>query len=827
MLCTVAENQSKLFKTAFDWNLWGNENYISYLLTNLNHLERRISTYLEAIRIDFPQLTDHSIIHSRMLWRYADLVVGESNEDLLNPMEAYILHAVFLIHDAAMCCTVLGNKKELETEPLFKDYVSRFGEADDVLRDALFFVVRFFHGDNAFKVATERIEDGDFLISDVNLREEFSTFIGIISKSHSKNISFIERELPREYISPSSVDWKVNCQRLALILRVCDAAHMDNLRTPKSFRDISLIEGVSGEHWKFQKKMGFPTRAKDLLAYVSSTPFSKDDQRAWWLCFNTLKDLDAELVAAYEYCKMHGIRPFAVRGVLSIENPLNLGENYIRTVGWQSIDTRVRVTKPIHLAREIGGIKLYQERYFAVRELLQNSVDAINLYRYISHQERDNTVGKITVSLEKIESEYFMSISDNGIGMGETVLSNELLDFGGSYWKSNSFFESYAGITSRGFKSIGQFGIGFFSVFMLGQQITVTSWKYGDGISNARTLEFLHGLDAQPLLRNPSSVEMSSIIGRGTVIKIRLDEDPLGKDGFLFGFKDSPQPFFSLVSFLAPFTNVVIVVKEQNFPDKTVCPVDPGSLDFSEYLDRVLLSQIKDSAQTSSIEEIKRLGPQFCEISEGKDVYGKLAILPNGNKTIFNGIVVCNGLRVNQLHGLFGYLQVDTITAVKRDSFLKNVPFTALKKWGLQQIDFIEQQNLIPIFFQVYFGLKVAFDEITASTAIALSKTNGEYRLITIQILREFLKSNVEFEIVQENLLGRKGTPTVDGFVHFGQQLPYEVLLRDEDVSLRNMSQVIEELLVQEWGQYIVTETNFFALETDNDFVNVKIYQKS
>src|SRR5690606_25004508 len=119
--------------------------------------------------------------------------------------------------------------------------------------------------------------------------------------------------------------------------------------------------------------------------------------------------------------------------------------------------------------------------------------------------------GEINVKIEQQDKDYFLIVADNGIGMSPTIMANDLLDFGNSYWKTSNFDYEYKGIVDQGFKPIGKFGIGFFSAFMLGVKITVTSWKYGESKSNIKTLDFYDGLNSIPILRNPNEEELDHL----------------------------------------------------------------------------------------------------------------------------------------------------------------------------------------------------------------------------------------------------------------------------------------------------------------------------
>src|SRR5262249_9230063 len=84
------------------------------------------------------------------------------------------------------------------------------------------------------------------------------------------------------------------------------------------------------------------------------------------------------------------------------------------------------------------------------------------------------------------------------------------------------------GLASKRFRAVGRFGIGFFSVFMLGQNVQVTTRRfsraYADG-SDQWFLEFEAGLDERPTLSQPHS---SSLLKKhGTRVSVATDRKTL------------------------------------------------------------------------------------------------------------------------------------------------------------------------------------------------------------------------------------------------------------------------------------------------------------
>jgi molecular chaperone HtpG len=125
---------------------------------------------------------------------------------------------------------------------------------------------------------------------------------------------------------------------------------------------------------------------------------------------------------------------------------------------------------------------LYQNREIALRELISNASDALNKLRHIQlseEQYRDDAPLEIT--LEPNKEAKVLTIRDNGIGLTHDELVKNLGTIAHS--GSQEFFRSLvsAGKTGEGqpdLSLIGQFGVGFYSSFMLAEKVEVVTRSY-------------------------------------------------------------------------------------------------------------------------------------------------------------------------------------------------------------------------------------------------------------------------------------------------------------------------------------------------------------
>lgn len=123
---------------------------------------------------------------------------------------------------------------------------------------------------------------------------------------------------------------------------------------------------------------------------------------------------------------------------------------------------------------------LYTNRDIFLRELISNASDACDKLRYeaLTHSEILAGESDLSITLKADEAAKTLTITDTGIGMNREDLITHL----GTIAKSGTseFLSNLSGDTSKDVNLIGQFGVGFYSAFMVADKVTVTSRKAGD-----------------------------------------------------------------------------------------------------------------------------------------------------------------------------------------------------------------------------------------------------------------------------------------------------------------------------------------------------------
>ncbi|MBQ8472819.1 MAG: molecular chaperone HtpG [Bacilli bacterium] len=156
---------------------------------------------------------------------------------------------------------------------------------------------------------------------------------------------------------------------------------------------------------------------------------------------------------------------------------------------------------------------IYTNKEIFLRELISNASDAIDKLHYLSLTNGDLKVNKdeLEIKIELDKDNRTIKIIDNGVGMTMDELENNL----GTIAKSGSELFKEENSDSKNLEIIGQFGVGFYSSFMVSNEVSVLSKSIN---SNDAYLWKSNGSDGYTI--EPSEKEEN-----GTVITLYLKED--------------------------------------------------------------------------------------------------------------------------------------------------------------------------------------------------------------------------------------------------------------------------------------------------------------
>jgi len=201
---------------------------------------------------------------------------------------------------------------------------------------------------------------------------------------------------------------------------------------------------------------------------------------------------------------------------------------------------------------------LYSNKEIFLRELISNASDAADKLRFEALSdaalfENDSEL-KIRIAFDK--DARTLTISDNGIGMNR----QEVIDNIGTIAKSGTreFFAQLSGDQQKDTALVGQFGVGFYSAFIVADKVTLTTRRAG--------LTAEHGVRWESGGEGDYTLETVEKAARGTEIVLHLRE---GDDEFLSDWKIK-----STIRKYSDHITLPIVMKKSEWKDGAEVPTD-------------------------------------------------------------------------------------------------------------------------------------------------------------------------------------------------------------------------------------------------------------
>ncbi|MBO4294890.1 MAG: molecular chaperone HtpG [Alphaproteobacteria bacterium] len=156
---------------------------------------------------------------------------------------------------------------------------------------------------------------------------------------------------------------------------------------------------------------------------------------------------------------------------------------------------------------------LYSEKYIFLRELISNASDACDKLKFWSLTNPDiKMAGAFKITLTPDDKENTLTISDNGIGMNEDDLIHHI----GTIAKSGTAdFVKNMSDNGSAIDLIGQFGVGFYSAFMVAKKVEIITKKAGETQAYKWISDGLDGFEIEKAERETN----------GTDIKLFLKDD--------------------------------------------------------------------------------------------------------------------------------------------------------------------------------------------------------------------------------------------------------------------------------------------------------------
>ena len=499
------------FTSVVDTSLWnrlkngfaGDDEKISQVIAaDLQTICTEASDRMRGFPFLHPEYTLHDQVHLLRVTELMSSILSETVANHLNPLEIMLLILAAHFHDQGM---VLERSEidALEQNPaflIFRDTweiehpnlkevrqrlrdrslsdseLLRCRETEHDLRAALLTDhIRTTHGERSAKFVRDRYSaDPRWTVSGTNVAE----LVARLCQSH------VQRAADLTAAKGFRVDevvgiYRVNMPYLGLLLRLADILDFDRDRTPDSlYRTINFRSDVSLREWgKHRSVTGWVI--EPTLVQFTMLCEHPEYQRA---AYQFMDWIDAELAGSQAVCRNFpaNAREYTIDLPLSVDRSrIEPKDNAYIYYDLEFSLSRDEVVKLLMMDGLYGG------SWLCVRELLQNSLDALRHRKALirSQGQMKWSDGNIEMTHEiDAAGHEVVRCTDNGIGMDRSIVERFLTNAGRSYYRSPEFEQERASFREAGvdFDPCAQFGIGFMSCFMLGDRITIkTRRDYG------------------------------------------------------------------------------------------------------------------------------------------------------------------------------------------------------------------------------------------------------------------------------------------------------------------------------------------------------------
>ncbi len=474
-----------------------------------------------------PEFTLHDETHLLRVTELMSRVIPEKVLlETLNPVEIALLilaahfHDVGMVPDAAEAAKVresqaylLARDNWLVEFPTFQDALRIANDPESDARDmqrclqivadheqAIFQrVIRDTHAQRSAELIKSQLRDDARLNVGTG---HLADTLALLCVSHNwppTHLTMGNGFLPDKAIGT----FTANLPYLACVLRLADVLDFDRERTPDElFRCISFTNPISLAEWQKHRSVEGWKIDRDAVRFECACE-RPEYERA---IHKFLEYIDEELASAHEITRQFP----AQFSHYCIDLPIRTDRSRISAKDGaylQASDLEITLGRD-EIIRLLMTEKLYGQPSLAIRELLQNAWDALRHRAAIIRRDEQMDWSQGRVDFEhgvNAEGREYVKCTDNGVGMDKHIIKSFLLCAGRSYYRSPDFQRERNTFRHHDadFDPCARFGIGFMSVFMLGDQITIATRRYGGhqgGLGEPLVVE-INGLGGLIVLR--------------------------------------------------------------------------------------------------------------------------------------------------------------------------------------------------------------------------------------------------------------------------------------------------------------------------------------
>lgn len=438
---------------------------------------------LDLIRDTFPTYTLHNHTHAENVISLMESLLGE-RLDQLSSVECSLLILSAYYHDIGMVFSD-DEKAQIVDDERFDTYLREHPDhylemraGGDTVDDSIIEgFCRWCHAERVYDILQHGDLDPEwFMWGRISIRN----YLGLVCQSHGSSADDLKSE---EFLT-DFLGGQCDLRFCAVILRVADLLDFDNSRSPDAVykylgigrRDDPRSHQSDVEWRKHLSSDGFVFPAHRDETYTLSLICGPDSPAVEHDLRGFIDTIDRELVACQTVVKYCSARwsDFVL--------PSKIDRRHILSQGYKYGDFKFSFDRDAILELFMGE-RLYSNPLVFVRELIQNSIDATRARALLSNSDSVTKGWAIDLSswFDHLGRQW-IRIDDNGIGMNQNIIENYLLRVGRSYYSSSEFQADLMRGSQLGqpsIVSIGRFGVGLLTVFMVADLVELTTRRIG------------------------------------------------------------------------------------------------------------------------------------------------------------------------------------------------------------------------------------------------------------------------------------------------------------------------------------------------------------
>ena len=384
---------------------------------------------------------------------------------------------------------------------------------------------------------------------------------------------------------------------IGVILRLADLLDFDAKRTPRVlFSHLAVRNPVSLSEWQKHRSIQSWRIKNDNITFHAKCKHPVIEKSIKDFCDyidNELKNCANVLSRLEDSSRSDDMPYFRFQLPPKVDRTRIVPEKDILTNEPLYIykDTSFELSKN-QVIDLLMGTKLYDDTKAAMRELIQNSIDACLVSEALCKELGFDYSPRIDIRYYTEEGQSFLEVEDNGIGMNQRIIDNYYSRVGSSYYKSKDFYELRAK-TNIKHEPISRFGIGILSCFMVSDTIEVETRKLLDEgeLDNAFNIN-IEGYDSIFTLKKGSRKKH----GTKTRLTLRKKENPweeMSKSSFKQYVKHSiPNPPVEILVHTDKTDKVeeILTLNKESFSKISADELKNYRWSSSEYINEVKIS---------------------------------------------------------------------------------------------------------------------------------------------------------------------------------------------------------------------------------------------